>query len=93
MIPEKGSLFLCDWSIIKEKHHVKKDNINDCFRIIHMVTVKYLCHIHSNSGGEEMRLHEKRARFPLKLMFFFCGLTLEVMHAGEKAKQTKSTSS
>lgn len=40
MIPEKGSLFLCDWSKIKEKHCVNTNNINHCFRARDRVTVE-----------------------------------------------------
>lgn len=43
MIPERGSLFLCDWSKIEEKHNVKKkDDIKDHIRKTHMVTVRCL---------------------------------------------------
>lgn len=38
-----------------------------------------------------MRLHEKRSKVPSEADVFFCGLTSEVMHAGEKAKHSKSS--
>ena len=38
-----------------------------------------------------MRLHEKGARFPLKLMSLL--VSMEGMHAGEEANQSKSSPS
>lgn len=38
MIPEKGILFLCDWSKMKEKHHVNRINNNYVFILTDRVT-------------------------------------------------------
>lgn len=55
MIPERGSLFLCDWSKIEEKHNVKKRgrHIKDHIRKTHMVTVRCLFFFITYIAAEE----------------------------------------
>lgn len=56
MIPEKGSLFLSDWSKIKEKHHVNK------------ITWLFGNNIYDVTNTATQERNKKGARFPLQLM-------------------------
>ena len=55
MIPEKGSLFLCDLSKIKEKHHVNRITKKYCFRITDMVTAEIYIYVTYRATQEERK--------------------------------------
>lgn len=85
MIPEKGSLFLCDWSKMKEKHHVNRITWFSVSELRDRVTVEiYMSHTEQlrrrrRRGGKFAGM-KKGARFPLKLMFLW--VNMGGMHVG-----------
>lgn len=72
MIPEKGSLFLCDWSKIKKEALCKQDYINRMS--IRGNSDSQVCHRCKTQEEWKCACMKKRSKGPSGADVFLCGL-------------------